>query len=89
MEIQLNKITYQKVIDKNIKVLNKYMPKYSLEKKHIIDVLTWSIQQIYDTKNKEINTNKKLTSDCCNAEAYHIESYKCSECGQDCEINEQ
>jgi len=46
MGMQLNENTYQKLINQNIKALNKHMPD-SLEKKHIIEVLKWSIGQIY------------------------------------------
>lgn len=47
MEIQLDEHAYQKLIDENIEALNKYMPEHSLEKKHTIEVLKWSVQQIY------------------------------------------
>lgn len=47
MGIQLDEHAYQKLIDENIEALNKYMPEHSLEKKHTIEVLKWSVQQIY------------------------------------------
>ena len=47
MGIQLNEQAYQKLIDENIKALEKYMPEFSLEKRHTIEVLKWSVQQIY------------------------------------------
>lgn len=47
MEIQLDEHAYQKLIDKNIEALNKYMPEHSLEKKHTIEVLKWSVDEIY------------------------------------------
>ena len=52
MGIQLNEQAYQKLIDENIEALEKYMPKYSLEKKHIIEVLKWSVTQIYHNNKK-------------------------------------
>lgn len=51
MGIQLNEQAYQKLIDEDIEALEKNMPVYSLEKRHIIKVLKWSVEQIYH-KNK-------------------------------------
>ena len=45
--MQLNKESYQQLINENIEVLNKHMPKHSLEKKYTIEILIWSIDQIY------------------------------------------
>jgi len=50
-EVQLNKEAYQKLIDENIAALEKHMPEHSLEKKHTIEVLKWSVKQIYDKKS--------------------------------------
>lgn len=47
MGTKLNEKAYQKLIDENIEALEKYMPEHSLEKKHTIDVLKWSVKQIY------------------------------------------
>lgn len=47
MTIQLNKEAYQQLIDDDIKELNKHMPEHSLERKHIVDVLNWSVSKIY------------------------------------------
>jgi len=53
MGIQLNEQAYQKLIDENIKALNKHMPEHSLEKKHTIEVLKWSVKQIYHSGKAE------------------------------------
>jgi len=47
MSIQLDKKAYEKLVNEDIKVLEEHMPIYSLEKKHIIEVLKWSIKEIY------------------------------------------
>ena len=47
MGTNLNREAYQNLIDENIQELNKFMPEHSLEKKHIIDVLNWSVRKIY------------------------------------------
>ncbi len=54
MSIQLNRESYQKLIDEDIQALNSYMPEHSLERKHIVEVLKWSINQIYGTQRKVI-----------------------------------
>lgn len=59
--MQLNEHAYQKLIDENIEALNKYMPEHSLEKKHTIEVLKWSVQQIYHcAQSKSSNENGVL-----------------------------
>jgi hypothetical protein len=61
MGIQLDENAYQKLIDENIEALNKYMPEHSLEKKHTIEVLKWSVQQIYHhTQGKTSCENSTL-----------------------------
>lgn len=47
MSIQLNKKAYEQLIKEDIDELNKYMPGHSLCKNHIIDILKWSVNQIY------------------------------------------
>ncbi len=47
MPTNLNKQAYEKLIEENISELEKHMPEHSLEKKHIIDVLNWSIRALY------------------------------------------
>ena len=47
MGIQLDKKAYEKLIQEDIEVMNKYMPEESLERKHIVEVLKWSIDKIY------------------------------------------
>ena len=56
MGIQLDEHAYQKLIDENIEALNKYMPEHSLEKKHTIEVLKWSVQQIYHRAQAKLRT---------------------------------
>ncbi len=51
-EIQLDKDAYQQLIDGDIRELEKYMPKYSLEKRHIIEVLKWSVKELYKNYGK-------------------------------------
>ena len=50
MGTQLNKATYEKLINENIEALEKHMPEHSLEKKHTIEVLKWSVDEIYGDK---------------------------------------
>jgi hypothetical protein len=71
----LNKDGYQKLIDENIEALEKHMPKHSLEKKHTIEVLKWSIKQIYERKGNKPETSASglnlaivITSGLCDAE---------------------
>ena len=47
MGTQLNEQAYTKLIEQNIEALEKHMPKHSLEKKHTIQVLRWSIREQY------------------------------------------
>lgn len=47
MGTRLNEKAYTKLIEENIAELEKYMPKNSLEKMHIIDVLKESIRHHY------------------------------------------
>ena len=49
MSFKLDKKGYQNLIDEDIQELIKWMPENSLEKKHIIAVLKWSIDQIYNS----------------------------------------
>jgi uncharacterized protein (UPF0216 family) len=52
MGIMLEKKAYEKLIEEDIEVMNKYMPEESLERKHIVEVLKWSVGQIYDQPKK-------------------------------------
>ena len=54
MGTDLNRKGYQQVIDEDIEELEKYMPKHSLEKKHIIEVLRWSVTQLYGVEKKVV-----------------------------------
>ena len=58
MGIQLDERAYQKLIDENIVALEKYMPEHSLEKKHSIEVLKWSVKEIYHNNNNNIDISK-------------------------------
>jgi hypothetical protein len=40
----LTKEEYIKLVNADIKALNKHMPEHSLEKRHILMVLQWSIE---------------------------------------------
>jgi hypothetical protein len=53
---KLNKYGYQQLIDQNIEALEKYMPEHSLEKKHTIEVLKWSVNQIYGGEGNPANS---------------------------------
>lgn len=46
-ENTVNKETYQEFIDEDIQYIEKYFPKESLNKRHIIEVLQWSVNQLY------------------------------------------
>ena len=48
MGTTLNKDAYEDLIMGDIIALQKHMPEFSLEKKHIIEVLKWSVSAIYD-----------------------------------------
>lgn len=43
----INRKAYIQLISENISEIEKYMPKNSLEKQHTIEVLKWSIDQLY------------------------------------------
>lgn len=61
MGIQLDEKAYRKLINGDIMELKKHMPKHSLEKKHIVEVLKWSIRKIYETtKRKRRNPWKSV-----------------------------
>ncbi len=45
---KLTKKAYEEMIAEDILILEKYLPTYSLEKRHIIDVLKWSVNNIYN-----------------------------------------
>ena len=54
MGTDLNRKGYQKMIDEDIEELENYLPKHSLEKKHIIEVLKWSVVQLYGVEKKAV-----------------------------------
>ena len=84
MSININEKAYQELIDQDIESMKIHMPD-NLERKHIIDVLNWSIKELYndrvlDTKNKVIITS---CHGCCNwspADTYGCGTY-CDELG--------
>jgi uncharacterized protein (UPF0216 family) len=53
MGTKLNKEAYTKLINENIEELNKHMPENSLEKKHTIEVLKWSVDELYNTDKRK------------------------------------
>ncbi len=53
MGTQLNEKYYTKLIDENIAALEKHMPQHSLEKKHTIEVLKWSIKELYHKQSSK------------------------------------
>lgn len=74
MGTTLNRIAYQRMIDENIIELEKYMPEHSLEKKHTIEVLKWSVRQIYGDVN---------TCACLSRKAVPSgDHFKCKYCGK-------
>lgn len=58
MSVKLNKESYKKLIQEDIEVLNKYLPKHSLERRHIEDILLESVKYHYPD-----NCNKKRVYD--------------------------
>ena len=74
MSIQLNRNSYEKIIAENIKAIQKNMPEYSLEKQHTIDVLKWSIDQIYGKPDDVMRTSHEIydeTVEECARDNYH------------------
>lgn len=60
MGTKLNKQAYTKLIDENIAEINKYMPEFSLEKRHSIDVLKWSIKALYDDVDQTSHLESRI-----------------------------
>lgn len=54
----LNKESYAKLIEEDIAEMEKYMPKYSLEKRHAIEVLRYSIKVLYEEDEILVDLNK-------------------------------
>ncbi len=66
MGTTLNKKSYTKLIEENILELEKHMPEHSLEKKHSIEVLKWSVNALYEGEGLLVNKydskiNKRIT----------------------------
>lgn len=90
MGIQLDKTAYQKLIDENIEALNKYMPEHSLEKKHTIEVLKWSVSQIYGAVGKNVDTSEgQLTIPDVSVSLPDANPHICPECGWQCTCSDQ
>ncbi len=66
MSVQLNKHAYEDLIIDDIIEVIKHMPEHSLEKRHIIEVLKWSIKQNYP----DDIWNRGVKCDNCNGEGY-------------------
>ena len=49
MSININEKAYQKLIDEDIESMKIHMPD-NLERKHIIDVLNWSVKKLYESR---------------------------------------
>ncbi len=44
---KINRETYQDMITQDIRAVNSYLPGQSLEKTHIVSILTWSVEALY------------------------------------------
>ena len=52
--INLTKDAYQKCIDEDIEVLEKFIPKDSIEKMHIILTLKWSVKELFKNNKRKL-----------------------------------
>lgn len=57
----LNKVGYSELIRDDIKALNNAMGEYSLERRHIVEVLNWSIEALYGEKTDIDILKEKLS----------------------------
>jgi hypothetical protein len=76
MSVQLDEHAYQRLIDENIIALEKYMPEHSLEKKHTIEVLKWSVNEIYH--NTKLDVSKMEANDVSKIVKLYIEFLRTS-----------
>lgn len=60
MGTKLNEAAYQELIDANKKCVNLYMPLESLEAKHILQILDWSVKEIYQNNSNKVKVDKDL-----------------------------
>lgn len=60
--MRLNKKAYANLVQEDIEEVEKYFPKHSLEKSHIISILKWSIEALY-TKEATEEYYKNVKSD--------------------------
>ncbi len=58
---KLNYVGYTELITADIEALNKAMSEYSLERRHIVEVLNWSIEALYG-ENTDIDILKEKLS---------------------------
>jgi len=63
MGTKMNQETYAKLIEEDIAEMEKWMPKYSLKKRHAIEVLRYSINAFYEEDGNLVNLNKSDDSD--------------------------
>jgi hypothetical protein len=62
--VTLTKEAYIKLVNADIKALNEHMPEHSLEKRHILMILEWSIETYpYGKKNSPLKEVKFTCSD--------------------------
>ena len=61
----INKEAYAKLIEEDIAEMEKYMPKYSLGKRHAIEVLRYSINVLYEADEVLVDLNKADVSGEC------------------------
>jgi DnaJ-class molecular chaperone len=95
-EIQLDRHAYKRLIDGDIAELKRYMPEHSLEMKHIIEVLKWSIDELYPghiwktKKESTVQPEKDDDGKCTNCDgkgyvtltpdAYTVSTHICQKC---------
>jgi hypothetical protein len=58
---KLNYTGYTELIKADIEALNKAMSEYSLERRHIVEVLNWSIEALYGEKTDVDILKEKLS----------------------------
>lgn len=56
MSFKLNKTAYEKLIQEDINELNHVLPEYSLIRRHIVEVLNWSVKSEYPDDQKSNET---------------------------------
>ena len=64
MSTIISKESYQKLINEDILAIHKYMPKNSLERNHIIEILQWSVEKIYGKEKEEVKQEGDVLKKC-------------------------